>query len=70
METELDVSWVVFKYSSTMGKVKKLEKGNQKFQCLEVCLSRKTRNDRNLFLNKIITCDEKWIRYIYIFGFG
>lgn len=31
----------------------------QKLQRLEVCLSHETRNNRRLFLNKIITCDEK-----------
>ncbi|MCP6508497.1 hypothetical protein NL478_27415, partial [Klebsiella pneumoniae] len=60
----------VYRHLIGIGKVKKLAKwalheltDSQKLRCLEVCFSLMIRNDKTSFLNRILTCNEKWILY-------
>lgn len=60
----------VVRHLKEIGKVKKLEKwvphelnDNQKYQRLEISSSLLLRNKVEPFLERIITCDEKWIVY-------
>lgn len=72
---ELSVKFSVSKktildHIGQIGKVKKLDKWvphelneNQKQRRLEACLMFLSRQKSDPFLNRIVTCDEKWIRY-------
>jgi histone-lysine N-methyltransferase SETMAR len=60
----------VSRHLAAIGKVKKLDKwvpheltDSQKLRRLEVCSSLMVRNNKEPFLERIITCDEKWILY-------
>lgn len=55
---------------SQIGKVRKLDKWvphelneKQKLKRLEACLALLSRHKSDPFLNRIVTCDEKWIKY-------
>ena len=71
MAEELGVSsHTVFNGLKCIGKVKKLEKwaphdlnDRQKLSRIEVCSSLPFRNQNDPFLDRIVTCDEKWILY-------
>lgn len=60
----------ILTHLAQIGKVKKLDKwvphelsDAQKERRLEACLSFLSRNKNDPFLNRIVTCDEKWIVY-------
>ncbi|KAF2349966.1 hypothetical protein FHG87_019280 [Trinorchestia longiramus] len=60
----------VFHHLKIIGKVKKLDKwvphelnDNQKLRRFEVCSMLSLRNTNDPFLDRIVTCDEKWVLY-------
>lgn len=60
----------VVRHLDKIGKVKKLDKWvphnlniNQKNQRYEICSNLLLRNKTDPFLDRIVSCDEKWIRY-------
>ncbi|KAF2355089.1 Transposase type 1 [Trinorchestia longiramus] len=60
----------VSRHLKIIGKVKKLDKWvphelneNQKFKRFEVCSMLSLRNTNDPFLDRIVTCDEKWVLY-------
>ncbi|KAF2348387.1 Transposase type 1 [Trinorchestia longiramus] len=60
----------VSRHLKIIGKVKKLDKWvpyelneNQKLRRFEVCLMLSLRNTNDPFLDRIVTCDEKWVLY-------
>ncbi|KAF2361929.1 Peptide chain release factor class I/class II [Trinorchestia longiramus] len=63
----------VLRHLKIIGKVKKLDKWvphelneNQKLRRFEVCLMLPLRNTNDLFLDRIVTCDEKWVLYVTV----
>ena len=71
MMEELGVSsHAVFDGLKRIEKMKRLEKwmphdlnDRQKLPCFEVCSSLLFRNQNDPFLDRIVTCDKKWILY-------
>ncbi|KAF2349002.1 Transposase type 1 [Trinorchestia longiramus] len=60
----------VLRHLKIIGKVKKLDKWvphelneNQKLRRFEVCSMLSLRNTNDPFLDRIVTCDEKWVLY-------